>query len=68
MSETLNVIRTDSEGIAINFPWCPDLVQAYKFGLCLLCEQEKLVDNKFDNSSCPHCQKLTKCHSWGKRF
>jgi hypothetical protein len=57
-----------SEGLAINFPWCPDMIQAYKFGLCVLCEKEKQQDDKFDNSSCHHCRKLTKMMCWSKGF
>jgi len=60
------MIEKLSDGLAINFPWCPDFITAYKFGLCILCEKEKLEDDKFNNSSCPHCKKLTKCYSGAK--
>ena len=57
---------TESKNYMINFPWVPDMVQAYKFGLCELCEKEKIRDKKFDNSMCPHCKKMVKCFSWMK--
>lgn len=53
-----------SEGLVINFPWDPDMIHAYKFGLCQLCEIEKKKDNKFDNSTCPHCRNLTQVMHW----
>ena len=60
------MIEKVSEDLAINFPWAPDMIQAYKFGLCQLCEMEKKEYEKFDNSTCPHCRKLTRCMTWAK--
>ena len=55
-----------SEKLAINFPWEPDMIQAYKFGLCVLCKEEKQKNEKFDNSKCPHCQKESRTMFWAK--
>jgi len=62
------MIHKVSEELAINFPWAPDMIQAYKFGLCVLCEKEKKEDSKFSNTDCPHCRKLTKMMCWASEW
>jgi len=65
MSEDLESRLKKQEGYShLKFPWVPDMVQAYKFGMCELCEKEKSSNQKFDNSTCPHCKKHVKCFSW----
>lgn len=58
------MIHKVHDDLAINFPFVPDMIQAYKFGLCTLCEQEKEANPDFDNKSCPHCRKETKIMHW----
>jgi hypothetical protein len=62
----MNIIKV-SENLAINFPFIPDFIQAYKLGLCSLCKIEKDIDKNFDNSQCPHCKKETKMMCWSSR-
>lgn len=62
------MIEKISEDLSMEFPFEPDMIQAYKFGLCQLCEKERSRDRKFDNSTCPHCKNLTKTMWWVKEF
>jgi hypothetical protein len=63
MSEVIKVC----DSLSINFPWVPDMIQAYKFGTCILCKAEKEKNNKFDSKDCPHCEKETKKMCWVAR-
>jgi hypothetical protein len=58
------MIEKVSDTLAINFPWIPDMVQAYKFELCVLCEEERKIDPDFDNKACRHCARKTKMMCW----
>lgn len=59
------MIEKITDGLAINFPWVPDLIQAYKFGSCVLCLEEKKINPKFKSDGCIHCKKETKMMVWG---
>jgi hypothetical protein len=62
----MSQIHKVCDGLAINFPWIPDHIMAYKFGLCFLCKEEKKHNSNFDNKGCPHCVKETKIMAWAK--
>lgn len=51
------------EEYTITFPWIPDSVTAYKFGICILCEK---LDKPIED--CPHCKRVIKCFQWSKHL
>jgi len=55
-----------SDAYAINFPWIPDMIIAYKYEMCSACEIELKNDANFSTKGCPHCAKKTKMMHWAK--
>lgn len=49
-------------------PFKPDIITAYKIGLCELCDKEKKKNPSFDNSGCPHCKKHDKTIHWSMKI
>ncbi len=62
----MNEIIRVNDDLAINIPFIPDMIQAYKFDKCSLCEEEFIKNKDFNNKGCPHCLKNVRTFCWAK--